>query len=418
MNCKWVYRNDMKEKLKITFRALEHRNFRLFFYGQGISVIGTWMQRVAMSWLVYRLTDSAFLLGIVGFSTHIPIFLLSPIAGVLVDRFSRRRILILTQTLAMLQALLLSYLYFSGKIQVWHIITFGIVLGISSAFDIPGRQAFYSRLVDKKENIQNAIALNAMLYHMARFVGPSLAGLVIAGFGEGICFLLNAISYLAMIFSLLLMKFDTSRQKDEAKEIIEEFLDGFRYVFQNIPIRKILILIGLTSLFGSPYIVILPIFAKNILGGGPVTLGLLTSFASLGALFASFYIASRQNIDRSGKGMLIFGFIFSFSLILFAFSKYLPLSLAIISITGLGLMGNMVLANSLIQDITSEEKRGRVMSFYTVSHAGMVPFGELLLASIAGFWGGGPALAIGGLLTGLSLIIFTPGILKSLRVKV
>lgn len=408
---------SMKEKLKITFRALEHRNFRLFFFGQGISVIGTWMQRVAMSWLVYRLTDSAFLLGVVGFSSHIPVFLLAPFAGVLVDRFSRRRILIATQVLAMIQALLLAFLFFSGRIQVWHIIFLGIILGISSAFDIPGRQAFYSRMVDKKEDVQNAIALNSMLFHMARFIGPSLAGLVIAAFGEGICFLFNAISYLAMIFSLVMMKFETARHKDEAKEIFTEFKEGFQYVLGNIPIRKILVLIGLTSLFGSPYIVILPVFAKNILGGGPVTLGLLTSFASLGALFASFYIASRQKIDSSGKSLFIFGLIFSASLVLFSLSGNLILSLALISLTGLGLMGNNALANTLIQDITSDEKRGRVMSFYTVSHAGMMPFGELLLGTIAGFWGGSMALVLSGTFTAIALFIFAPGIMRSLEQK-
>lgn len=366
-----------------------------------------------MSWLVYRLTDSAFLLGVVGFSSHIPVFLLAPAAGVIIDRWSRRRMLILTQSLAMIQALTLAFLYFSGRIEVWHIILLGIVLGISSAFDIPGRQSFYSRLVDKKEDIQNAIALNSTLFHMARFIGPSLAGLVIAAFGEGICFLLNAVSYVAMIFSLSMMKFDTARKKDADEGMIEEFKDGFRYVVESAPIRKTLILVAILSVIG-PYNVILPIFAKDILGGGPVTLGLLTSFASLGALFASLYIAGRRNMEGSDKNLFIFGMIFAVSLAAFALSTYLAVSLVLIAFVGVGIMGHNVSANSLVQNITSEEKRGRVMSFYAFSHQGMMPFGELLLGIAASFWGGSISLAVSGVLVALALLALAPGISRSL----
>ncbi|MBI2024161.1 MFS transporter [Candidatus Giovannonibacteria bacterium] len=396
----------MRERINTTFRALRSRNFRLFFFGQGISLIGTWMQRIAMSWLIYRLTGSAFLLGVAGFSSHIPIFLISPFAGVLIDRFSRRRILFLSQTLAMLQAFVLAFLVLSGSVQVWHVIALGIVLGISSAFDIPGRQSFYSQLVSKKEDIQNAIALNSTLFHLARFIGPTLAGFVIAFFGEGICFLLNGVSFVAMLVALIMMKIEKINNSISGKKISEEFKEGFSYVFKSAPIKKILLIVALVSLFGAPYVVLLPIFAKDILGGGPVTLGLLTSFASIGALFSAFYIASIKTNEGTDKRLVIFGLIFSFSLIAFAFSKILGLSLFLISFVGAGMMANNVSANSLIQNLISEDKRGRVMSLYTFSHQGVMPFGELLFGILAGGIGAGPALAMGGVLSALSVFIF------------
>ena len=406
----------MKERFKITFRALESRNFRLFFYGQGISLIGTWMQRVAMSWLVYRLTDSAFLLGVVGFASHVPIFLISPVAGVLIDRFSRRRILILSQTLAMLQAFLLAFLVFSGGVQVWHIIALSLILGLSSAFDIPGRQSFYSQMVEKREDLQNAIALNSTLFHVARFVGPSLAGLVIAIFGEGVCFLLNALSYIAMIISLFMMRFQKPQKAlDAGKNIFEEFKDGFDYVFNSSPIKKILLMIAFVSLLGSPYMTLLPIFAKDILGGGPVTLGLLTSFTSIGALFAAVFIASRKKIKGTENRMIGSGLIFACGLVFFSFSKILGLSLALISFVGAGMMGHNVSANSLIQNLTPEDKRGRVMSLYAFSHQGVMPFGELMAGFAAGILGGGATLAISGGLIALFLLIFGPALVSSLK---
>ena len=406
----------MKERFKTTFRALESRNFRLFFYGQGISLIGTWMQRVAMSWLVYRLTDSAFLLGVVGFASHVPIFLISPLAGVLIDRFSRRRILILSQTLAMLQAFLLAFLVFSGGVQVWHIIALSLILGLSSAFDIPGRQSFYSQMVEKKEDLQNAIALNSTLFHVARFVGPSLAGLVIAVFGEGVCFLLNALSYIAMIASLFMMRLKKpQRPLDDGKNIFEEFKDGFNYVFNSSPIKKILLMIAFVSLLGSPYMTLLPIFAKDILGGGPVTLGLLTSFTSIGALFAAVFIASRKKIKGTENRMIGSGLIFACGLVFFSFSKILGLSLALISFVGAGMMGHNVSANSLIQSLTPDDKRGRVMSLYAFSHQGVMPFGELMAGFAAGILGGGATLAISGGLIALFLLILGPSLVYSLK---
>jgi len=406
----------MKERFKTTFRALESRNFRLFFYGQGISLIGTWMQRVAMSWLVYRLTDSAFLLGVVGFASHVPIFLISPLAGVLIDRFSRRRILILSQTLAMLQAFLLAFLVFSGGVQVWHIIALSLILGLSSAFDIPGRQSFYSQMIEKKEDLQNAIALNSTLFHVARFVGPSLAGLVIAVFGEGVCFLLNALSYIAMIASLFMMRLKKpQRPLDDGKNIFEEFKDGFNYVFNSSPIKKILLMIAFVSLLGSPYMTLLPIFAKDILGGGPVTLGLLTSFTSIGALFAAVFIASRKKIKGTEHRMIAFGLIFACGLVFFSFSKILGLSLALISFVGAGMMGHNVSANSLIQSLTPDDKRGRVMSLYAFSHQGVMPFGELMAGFAAGILGGGATLAISGGLIAFFLLILGPSLVYSLK---
>src|SRR3989344_2604929 len=260
----------MREYFNLTFRALRSRNFRLFLFGQGISVIGTWMQRVALYWLVYKLTGSAFWLGMVGFAGHIPLLVLAPIAGVLIDRYSKIRIVIVTQALAMAQALLLAYLVLSGQIQVWHIIALSLALGAVNAFDVPGRQSFYINLIDKKEDLPNAIALNSVVFHLSRFLGPSAAGIIIATLGEGICFLINGLSYIAVIVSLFRIRVPKEIKPEKATRMIQELKDGFRYVASSTPLKNILLLVAAVSLFGWSYSIMLPVFAKDILGGGAV----------------------------------------------------------------------------------------------------------------------------------------------------
>ncbi|MBI2609807.1 MFS transporter [Candidatus Giovannonibacteria bacterium] len=402
---------------KNTFRALRSRNFRLFFIGQGVSLIGTWMQRVAMSWLVYRLTDSAYLLGIVGFASHIPIFILAPFAGVLIDRYDRKKILMITQTVQMLQAFLLAYLSLTGQIQVWQLISLSFVLGVASAFDIPSRQSFYVQMVRSKDDVSNAIALNSTSFHIARFAGPSLAGLAIAFLGEGICFLLNGFSYVVVIAALQAMKIKALNLEDRTRKIYDEFKEGVQYVVESAAIKKILLLVASMSLFGSGYMILLPIFAKDILGGGPLTLGLLTSFTSVGALVSSFYIASWKKIDGAENSAIFFGLLFGAAIILFAFSNLLAVSVFLIAFAGAGMMGHNASINSLIQNLTTEEKRGRVMSLYTFSHQGIMPFGELLLGLLAGLWGGGNAIFLSGIFSMFSILIFGPALVSALKTR-
>lgn len=403
----------MKEFFGSAFRALWSRNFRLFFFGQGVSLIGTWMQRIALQWLVYRMTGSPLLLGTVAFSSHIPIFLFSPAAGVFLDRFSRQKILVTTQALAMLQASLLAFLVLTGRIEVWHIIVLGLFSGFISAFDIPGRQSFYVEMLDRREDLQNAIALNSSMFHISRFIGPAAAGFIIAGFGEGISFLINALSFIAVLASLLAMKFPKNNLVENSRRAWEEFKDGFRYTFSDLTIRNVLFLVALVSFAGAPYVVLLPIFAKDILGGGPLTLGFLTSAASIGALIGASYVASRKKFKGTELRLISFAVLFGVSLILFSFSKLLWLSLALMVLVGLGMVINNISANSFLQVLSTDDKRGRVMSLYIFSHQGMMPFGEFLLGALASLIGAPLALVLGGGVTVLSALFFGPKIISS-----
>jgi MFS family permease len=287
--------------LRAVIRALDHRNFRLFFGGQSISLIGTWMQRIALGWLVYRLTNSAFLLGAVGFAGQIPIFFIAPFAGVFADRWNRQRMLILTQTLSMAQALLLSFLVLTGTVSVWQIIALSAFLGVVNAFDMPIRQAFTLEMIENKEDLGNAIALNSSMVNSARLLGPSLAGMLIAVFGEGTCFLLNGISYVAVIAALLAMKINPRPPQPRRPPAMQELKQGFAYAFGFAPIRDVLLLLGLVSLVGMPYTVLMPIFARDILHGGPHVLGFLMGASGIGALAGAVYLASRKSVLGLGK---------------------------------------------------------------------------------------------------------------------
>jgi MFS family permease len=383
--------------LKSITRALHHRNFRLFFGGQSISLIGTWMQRIALAWLVYRLTNSAFLLGFVGFSSQIPTFLLTPFAGVLVDRWNRHRMLVATQALAMVQALILSVLVLTATIRIWHIIGLSLVLGIINAFDIPARQAFIVDMVEKREDLGNAIALNSSMVNGARLLGPSVAGILIAGVGEGTCFLINSLSYLPVIAALLAMKIARKNFETERPWIGQGLKDGFIYTFGFAPIRAILLLLGLVSLMGMPYVILMPVFAKDVLHGGPHALGFLMGTSGVGALVGALYLASRKSVLGLGKLIPMSASIFGIGLIAFSLSHVLVISLLFILMVGFGQMVQMASSNTVLQTIVDDDKRGRAMSFYTMAFMGMAPFGSLLAGFLASKIGAPGTLIVGGI---------------------
>ena len=372
-----------KSGLSIAWRALRHRNFRLFFSGQSISLIGTWMTRIATAWLVYRLTGSAWLLGIVGFAGQIPTFLLAPFAGVWVDRLNRRQVLVVTQTLAMVQSLALAALTLSHRITIAEILWLSVFQGLINAFDMPGRQAFLVQMVEDRQDLGNAIALNSSMVNMARLVGPSLAGIVIAGFGEGYCFLIDGLSYLAVILSLLLMRLPQFVTKPVVVSMIEQLREGWAYVSKFAPVRTILLLFAVVSLMGMPFTVLMPVFAAKVLHGGPHTLGFLMGAVGTGALAAAIVLAFRKTVLGLGRVIAISAAVFGAGLIAFGLSKLLWLSLALMVITGYGMMQGMAASNTIIQTIVPEDKRGRVMSYYTMAFVGMAPFGSLLAGGLA-----------------------------------
>lgn len=368
---------------KFIFRALKHRNYRLFFAGQSISLIGTWMQQLAMGWLVYRLTNSALLLGIIGFLGQLPTFIITPFAGVIADRYSRHRILIITQTLSMIQAMILSMLVFSQHIMIWQLAALSIFMGLINSLDIPVRQAFTVEMIENKEDLGNAIALNSSMVNMARLIGPSIAGVIVAVFGEGLCFLFNGISYIAVIISLLAMKLDHKEERSIHSHVLQELKEGFRYAFNFTPIKYILFLVGLVSLTGVPYQVLMPVFARDIYHGGPKTLGFLMATAGIGALCGAIYLASRKSVIGLSKMIVWAALIFGLSLVIFSQSKILWFSLLFILISGFAMMVHMAASNTILQTIVEEDKRGRVMSFYTMAFMGMSPFGSLIAGGLA-----------------------------------
>jgi MFS family permease len=365
------------------WRALRHRNFRLFFGGQSISLIGTWMTRLATSWLVYRLTGSAFLLGIVGFSGQIPTFLLAPFAGVWVDRLNRRHVLIVTQALAMLQSFALAFLTLTKHITIHEIILLSAMQGMINAFDMPGRQAFLVEMVEDRQDLGNAIALNSSMVNMARLVGPSLAGMVIAVSGEGSCFLIDGISYLAVIGSLFAMRLKPAAVKRVATSMLVQLREGWDYVAGFAPIRTILTLFATVSLMGWPFTILMPIFASKILKGGAHTLGFLMGAVGVGALISAMSLAIRKNVLGLGRMIYISTAVFGVSLIFFGMSRNIWISLVMMLFCGFGMMQQMAASNTIIQTIVDEDKRGRVMSFYTVAFVGMAPFGSLLAGAMA-----------------------------------
>jgi len=378
-------------------RALRHRNYRLFFGGQSLSVIGTWMTQVASSWLVYRLTKSPLLLGLVSFSGQVPALLLTPFAGVWVDRWDRRTVLKATQVLAMIQSLALAYLALSGRITIWHVLGLSMFQGAINAFDIPARQTFVVEMIEDRADLSNAIALNSSMMNGARLVGPSIAGVLIARFGEGYCFLIDGISYIAVIVSLSLMNTVPGEPRMHEK-LLSELKAGLRYVRDFDPIRSILLLIAFISFVGLPFMVLLPVFASTVLHGGPNTFGFLTGAAGLGAFISAVVLAMRKSIVGLGKRMALTTLTLGASIIIFGFSRSIYISMPLMLVAGFSMMQVLAAGNTIMQTIVDEDKRGRVMSFYSLTFVGITPFGSLVAGSIANHIGAPATVIIGGVL--------------------
>ena len=365
------------------WRALRNRNFRLFFGGQTISLIGTWMTRIATSWLVYRLTGSALLLGTVSFAGQIPTFLVAPFAGVWVDRLASRQVLVWTQTLSMIQSFLLAALTFSGHITIGLILTLSVMQGIINAFDMPGRQAFMVEMEGDRADLGNAIAINSSMVNVARLIGPSLAGMLIAVTSEGWCFLIDGISYIAVIASLLMMRLEAAVIRRTATSMLTELKAGWSYVAGFLPIRTILALFAVVSLMGMPFVVLMPIFAAKVLNGGPHTLGFLMGAMGVGALISALSLAARRNVRGLIRMIPIAAGVFGLGLIGFGLSHVFWLSMLMVLVAGMGMMQGMAASNTIIQTLVDEDKRGRVMSYYTMAFMGMAPFGSLLAGTMA-----------------------------------
>ena len=400
-------------------RALRSRNYRLFVAGQSVSLIGTWMQQVAMSWLIYRLTGSAMLLGVVGFTSQIPTIFISPVAGVLADRWDRRRLLIGTQTLAMCQAAFLAFVVLTGLVQVWQIILLSLILGIVNACDIPIRQSFVSQMVENRENLGNAIALNSSMVNGARLLGPAVAGLLVASAGEGVCFVLNAISYLAVIVAIVAMRIPpVLTPRPPRRRILSELKEGIVYAYGFGPIRSILLLLAVVSLLGMPYSVLVPVFAKEILLGGVHTYGFLMTAAGSGALVGTLFLASRKSVLGLGKIIVTATVLFAAGVASFALSTQFILSLAALAVAGFGAMLLVSSCNTVLQTILDEDKRGRVMSFFTIAFVGVAPFGNLGAGAMADRIGPRDTLLLGslGCLVGAALFAsLLPQIRKEVR---
>jgi MFS family permease len=384
-----------RSRLALAIRALRHRNFQLFFAGQLISLIGTWMQSVAQSWLVYRLTGSAVLLGAVSFSSQFPVFLVAPLGGIVADRYNRRRIVIGTQAASMLLATMLAWLTLSDRIQIWHLFVLAALLGVVNAIDIPTRQAFLVDMVGR-EDLMNAIALNSSMFNGARIVGPAIAGILVAAIGEGWCFFANAVSFIAVIAGLLLMKIKPAALAGTQQTPLENIKEGFRFVASTRPIRALLLLLGLVSLVGMPYAVLMPIFAGQILHGGARGLGILMGATGIGALLGALTLAAKKNLQGLGRWITIAAISFGVSMILFAFSRIFWLSVCLLVPLGFSMMLQMSSSNTLIQSMVPDRLRGRVMSVYSMMFMGMAPFGALFAGLLAKATGAPLTLAIGG----------------------
>jgi MFS family permease len=395
-----------KTGLKLLLRALGSKNYRLYFIGQAVSLIGTWIQQIAMRWLVYRLTKSEVLLGVVGFASDIPVFFLVPFAGVLADKLKRHRILAITQALSALQAFVLAILVITGQIAVWHVVVLGIFLGIISAFDIPARQAFLVDVIENKEDLGNAIALNSFIFNGALLIGPAIAGVVIAFFGEGPCFILNGVSYLALIGALCFMKIPDRKIASANLQVGRGILEGASYAFRSVPIRSILMLVALVSFMGVSYMLLMPVFAEKVLRGGPREFGYLMSATGVGALAGAVFLASRRNILGLGKVIVGAGVFYGVGLAALSLSHHMVLSLVLAMAIGFSLMMLMASSNIILQTIVDETKRGRVLSLFVMARRGVESFGYLVAGIVAHKFGTPDTLMIGGFVCALAALAF------------
>ena len=403
------------------FRSLRHRNFRLYFFGQGISVTGTWMQSVAMGWLAYRLTGSAALFGVVGFTGQILTFVIAPFAGVVADRWTRRRLIIVAQATALSQALALAALTLGGIIDVPLLIALSVFTGLVRGFEVPTRQSFMLQMLDEPADLPNAIALNSFLVNAARLAGPLAAGYIVAWWNEGLCFLINGVSYAAVIVALVAMRIAPRRIEAPKTDVLAGLKEGFRYAFGSPALRSILLMLGVTSLAGVPYTWLMTIFAKDVIRGGPDTLGHLMGATGVGALAGAVFLASRKSVARLGGMLRLAAIAFGAGLVAFG-AVLLPFDasktgescpwfilwtgLAVLVWPGAAMMLQMSMSNTLLQTLSDENKRGRVMSFYTVMFMGMIPFGNLLAGFVTEAVGAPLTVILGGGVCILGALVF------------
>jgi MFS family permease len=399
-----------------TFRALRHKNFRLFFGGQLVSLVGTWMQNVAQSWLVYRLTGSPLLLGLVGFANQAPIFFLATVGGAIADRRARRDLLVVTQTISMLLAFALATLTLSGVVRPWEVFALAASLGVVNAFDIPTRQAFVVEMVGK-EDLPNAIALNSSMFNGARIVGPSVAGLLVAAIGEGWCFFANAVSFVAVIGALMAIRVPRREIPAATSRPFAHAAEGFQFVWRTTPVRAILLLLGVTSVTGMPYAVLMPIFADRVLHAGPRGLGTLMGASGVGALAGALALASRESVRGLGRWVATSAATFGIALVIFSQSRRLELSELLLVPVGAGMMVQMAASNTLVQTMTPDHLRGRVMAVYAMTFMGMAPLGALLAGAAAARLGAPVTVALGGAIAMAAAAVFTTR-LPALRAKV
>jgi len=389
-----------------SLRAFRHRNYRLFFFGQSLSVIGSWVQQVAMSWLVYRLTGSAWLLGVTGFAGQIAILVFAPFGGIWADRFDRRKLLIATQGLAMVQGLALAALTYAELVVVWHVVVMAGLLGIVMAFDSPIRQSFTLEMVPSRQDLPSAIAFNGAIQNGGRMIGPSVAGILLTMTSEGFCFLVNGASKLAVIASLAMMKIAPPAATSKRMHVWASFKEGASYAWNLLPARLLLPMVALMSFMVTPYLTLMPIFADRIFAGGAHTLGFLIGAAGLGGVIGVVYLASRRDIRGLMRWVTAGSALAGASLVGFAYSRMLPLSLALAMITGFGIMVSANSVSQILQTIVEDEKRGRVLSFFVVSFLGIQPLGSLAAGALASWIGATYTLTIGGLcsMTGAYLL--------------
>ncbi len=392
-------RNRIKEYF-LQQRALFYRNYRLFVAGQTLSLIGTWIQRMAMLWLVYRLTHSAFLLGLVGFCEQVPIFFIAPFAGVYADRWNRHKALIRIESLALLQAALLGAITFLGWVEVWHLIFLSLMLGVINAFEAPMRKSFVVQTVEQdKESLSNAIALNSTVFNLSRLIGPSIAGVLISLVGEGWCFMANAFSYAVVVLCLIFMHLpEPVRRLKEAPHVIQRLKEGIQYVKTQKLMQVLLSMLAVVSFSNASLRTLAPIFAKDVLQGDAQTLGFLMSASGVGAICGALYLTKRRTISQFKKILSFTGLFLGTGIICFAISRSLVLSLLFIAFAGLGQMVHTTSTNTMLQLLVEEDKRGRIMSFYTVCLQGTMPFGSMVAGAIAGVLGGQWAMGIMGVI--------------------
>ncbi len=401
-------------RLSEIFQALQYRNYRLFFFGQAISLTGLWMTRTATQWLVYRMTESAWMLGVAGFCQLAPAFLLSPLAGTLVDRWNRHTVLLVAQVGSMLASLALAVLTLAGVIEVWQVLLLCAAEGAVRGFGIPARQALVVQLVDDRDSLPNAIALNSTIFNVARMIGPALGGLIVAFMGEGMCFLIDGVSYLAVIAALMAMQLPNLELNRTGKSVLRDMGDGFIHTFGYAPYRALLLSAGVVVLAGgASHMALMSEFAKKILGGDATTLGILMSASGCGALLGAFYLATRRTVRGLGKVIASCFIMFGLLLVAFAMSRSLWLASTMLVLSGFAFMTAMAGSNTIMQTLVEDDKRGRVMAMWVMMFTGAAPTGQLLAGAVAEQIGTPWTIVIGGsvcVVAGLNLAIQLPAL--------